>query len=146
MRGLNATRVTASHDTILVLWKKEGDRKTCKFRPENVRKRLPPACFTGLSRASESLTQGGTQARSSFKRFERDFKRGQPAENLKPLALMCHLVACYSDAGDTVGDTCGMFTGVSGQACMRMGRRFLGVEIDKKLFRAACARIEGERE
>ena len=35
-RGLNATRVTASHDTILVLWKKDKDRKNCKFRPEQV--------------------------------------------------------------------------------------------------------------
>ena len=90
--------------------------------------------------------QGGPQAKSSFKRFERDFKRGQPAENLKPLALMCHLVACYSDPGDTVADTCGMFTGVSGQVTVRMGRRYIGVEIDKKLFGQARTRIEGARE
>jgi DNA modification methylase len=39
-----------------------------------------------------------------------------------------------------------MFTGVSGQAAMRMGRRYIGVEIDKKLFGQARTRIAGARE
>ena len=40
---------------------------------------------------------------------------------------MCHLIACYSKPGDVVGDMT-MFTGISGEAALRMGRRFVGVE------------------
>lgn len=59
----------------------------------------------------------------------------------KPLLLMEHLVRDYSRRGDLVCDT-HMGAGTTGMACVRHGRRFIGIEINKGRFDNACARIE----
>ena len=37
-----------------------------------------------------------------------------------------------------------MGSGTTGVACARLGRRFIGVEIEEKYFDIACRRIEAE--
>lgn len=59
----------------------------------------------------------------------------------KPTALMELLVQDYSRAGNTVLDT-HMGAGTTGVACIRNGREFIGIEIDKSAFDIACKRIE----
>ena len=59
----------------------------------------------------------------------------------KPTALMESLVQDYSRRGDTVLDT-HMGSGTTGVACIRNGRKFIGIEIDKAAFEIACKRIE----
>jgi site-specific DNA-methyltransferase (adenine-specific) len=57
----------------------------------------------------------------------------------KPLALM---EACISYAGGgTVLDPF-MGSGTTGVACVKLGRPFIGIEIDKTYFDIACRRIE----
>jgi len=58
----------------------------------------------------------------------------------KPTALMELLVQDYSRAGDTVLDT-HMGAGTTGIACIRNGRKFIGIEIDPLAFDIACKRI-----
>ena len=62
----------------------------------------------------------------------------------KPLRLMMALVKQFTDPGDLVLDPfCG--SGTTGVACMRLGRRFIGYELDpdraevaRERLRAAC--------
>lgn len=59
----------------------------------------------------------------------------------KPTALMEALVSDYSRAGQTVLDS-HMGAGTTGVACMRTGRKFIGIEVDAEAFELSCRRIE----
>lgn len=61
----------------------------------------------------------------------------------KPVGLMQR---CIDMAGD-VDIVCDPYMGggSTGVAAMRMGKRFLGVEIDRKHFETACERIKREQ-
>ncbi len=59
----------------------------------------------------------------------------------KPLPLMGKYVRILSDFGDTVLDPF-MGSGSTGVACLKNGRNFIGVELERKYFDIACRRIE----
>lgn len=59
----------------------------------------------------------------------------------KPLALMEWFVRAYSNRGDLVFDPF-MGSGTTGVAALKMGRRFIGFELKRKYFDAACRRLE----
>ena len=58
----------------------------------------------------------------------------------KPLALMEYLVKTYTNEGDTVLDFT-MGSGTVGVACRKLGRNFIGIELDEKYFKIAEERI-----
>jgi hypothetical protein len=64
-----------------------------------------------------------------------------PHPTQKPVRLLCDWVKLFSDAGETVLDPY-MGAGTTGVACVRMGRRFIGVEVRRDYFDLACERIE----
>ncbi|MEO1223337.1 MAG: site-specific DNA-methyltransferase [Pseudomonadota bacterium] len=69
---------------------------------------------------------------------------GHPTE--KPLPLMSELLSDFTQPGQTILDPF-MGSGTTGVACARMGRRFIGIEIDENYFDIACQRIaEAERQ
>lgn len=75
---------------------------------------------------------------SSVQKFNRE--RGlHPTQ--KPVALMEYLIRTYSNDGETVLDNC-MGSGTTGIACLRSGRKFIGIEMDQKHFDVARNRIE----
>ncbi len=61
----------------------------------------------------------------------------------KPEALMIEWVCDFTDAGDTIIDPF-MGSGTTGVACIRTGRRFIGIEKEPKYFDIAVKRIEAE--
>lgn len=63
----------------------------------------------------------------------------------KPLALMEALIRDFTDPGELVIDPFAG-SGTTGVACRRLGRRFLGWEINAKYHDIACKRIERARE
>ena len=63
----------------------------------------------------------------------------------KPLEAMLAIVADYSRTEDLVCDPC-LGSGTTGVACIRTGRRFVGIEIDEGYFQIAVKRIERELE
>lgn len=63
---------------------------------------------------------------------------GRVHPNEKPVSLMHHLV---SKAPGTILDPF-MGSGTTGVACARLGRRFIGIEIEQRYFDIACRRIE----
>lgn len=64
--------------------------------------------------------------------------------NEKPLDLLVRLVESYAAPGDTVLDPF-MGSGTTGVACVRTGRRFIGVEISPEYYRIAERRIAAEQ-
>lgn len=71
---------------------------------------------------------------------------GHPTE--KPLTLMAELIADFTQPGDLILDPF-MGSGTTGVACLKDGRRFIGIEQKPEYFAIACrrmreARINGE--
>lgn len=58
----------------------------------------------------------------------------------KPVPILANLIANSSLMGDTVLD-CFMGSGSTGEASVRLGRNFLGIEIDENYFNTARERI-----
>ena len=61
----------------------------------------------------------------------------------KPLQLMERCVTLWTNEGDTVLDFT-MGSGTTGVACLNLGRKFIGIELDEKYFEIAQKRILGE--
>ena len=59
----------------------------------------------------------------------------------KPLGLFSDFVGDFTDKGESVLDPF-MGSGTTGVACMNLGRKFIGIEIEPKYFDIACERIE----
>lgn len=72
------------------------------------------------------------------KQTERGVQRDHPMQ--KPVDLMLWCMKFYPTA-QTILDSF-MGSGTTGVACMNLGRRFIGIEIEEKYFDIACERIE----
>ena len=59
----------------------------------------------------------------------------------KPISLMSELLGDFTRPGDLVLDPF-MGSGTTGVACVKLGRRFIGIEIEEHYFDIACTRIE----
>ena len=59
----------------------------------------------------------------------------------KPVALMEYLIKTYTNGGETVLDFT-MGSGTTGVACKRLGRKFVGIELDVDYFALAEKRIQ----
>lgn len=66
-----------------------------------------------------------------------------PHPTTKPLPLMLELVELFTDADDVVLDPFAG-SGTTGVACLRLGRRFIGIEKDAKYAAVARERLEAE--
>ncbi len=62
----------------------------------------------------------------------------------KPLLLVKAWVKDFTDEGETILDPF-MGSGTTGVACVTMGRRFIGIERERKYFEIACKRISEAR-
>ena len=59
----------------------------------------------------------------------------------KPIKLIQELIEKYTNEGDTIFDPF-MGSGTTGVACMQLGRKFIGCEINEQYFAIARKRIE----
>lgn len=80
--------------------------------------------------------------REASRVFDYSPSRMEPKQHQtqKPLALMEWCLGFISDA-ETILDPF-MGSGTTGVACVKLGRKFIGIEIDKGYFDIACQRIE----
>lgn len=58
----------------------------------------------------------------------------------KPINLMSDLVRDFTNQGQTILDPF-MGSGTTGVACIKLGRKFIGIELDPDYFDIACQRI-----
>jgi len=68
-------------------------------------------------------------------------ERGTVHPTQKPVALMEYFIRTYTNEGDVVLDNC-MGSGTTGVACANSGRRFIGIERERKYVDIARERIE----
>jgi len=80
-----------------------------------------------------------TSASSVTGLFDRREAEAHPC--IKPLPFMRWLVNKSSLESETILDPF-MGSGTTGVACMNLGRKFIGIEIERKYFDIACERIE----
>lgn len=92
-------------------------------------------CGKGFSRWN------GGGRRNMFRHLTNQPDRHGEHPTEKPVPLMAEIVELFTDADDSVLDPF-MGSGTTGVACVKLGRRFIGVEQDPKFFRIACERIE----
>lgn len=59
----------------------------------------------------------------------------------KPLPLLAHMLNASTKPDALVLDAF-MGSGATGDACVQMGRRFIGIERDPEHFASACRRLE----
>lgn len=59
----------------------------------------------------------------------------------KPTSLMVELLSDFTNHGQTIFDPF-MGSGTTGVACAKLGRKFIGIELEPKYFDIACKRIE----
>ena len=88
----------------------------------------------------KAIDNKGTRYPSSVQMFSNG-NNGNVHPTQKPVALMEYLICTYTNEGDTVLDNC-MGSGTTGVACANSGRRFIGIERERKYFDIACERIE----
>ena len=80
--------------------------------------------------------------RSVTNLFEYPSVQGGIHPTQKPVELMAALVSLFSRAGDTVLDPFAG-SGSTGEACVSLGRRFIGIERDGKYFHGMRRRLAG---
>jgi DNA modification methylase len=97
----------------------------------------------GFSHWSPVLLYGDVKMKVDFRSwhaianaYEQDFGHPSP----KPVRLMIWLVEELSEEDESILDPF-MGSGTTGVACMNLGRKFIGIEIEPKYFDIACERI-----
>jgi len=133
-----------SHESILVFIR-PGFFKAATYNPQKTPGGRKPGVKTINHRSNVYRDQGeythvsdGTVHPCSVLTFNSEFGQ-HPTQ--KPLALMDFLVKSYTNEKDIVIDPF-MGSGTTGVACVKAGRKFIGIERKKEYFDFACERIE----
>ena len=93
-------------------------------------------CWSGKS--YRKWNAGGKRGVYTHLTNQRDRDGRHPTE--KPIPLMCEILQDFTNPGQTILDPF-MGSGTTGAACAKMGRKFIGIELDEKYFDIACERI-----
>lgn len=91
-------------------------------------------CGTGHARWN------GGGRRGMFTHYTNNPERDGRHTTEKPISLMLELVTLFSDPGQIILDPF-MGSGTTGVACVKSGRKFIGIEKDPKHFEVAAERI-----
>jgi DNA modification methylase len=84
---------------------------------------------------------GQSKIADSVIRVYREMHRDVDHPAIFPVNLPIHLLKSFSLTHETVCDFF-MGSGTTGVACAKLGRKFIGIEIEPKYFDIACRRIE----
>jgi len=90
-------------------------------------------------RKGGKLAWHSDSAISNIQKIQPPIKRQHPNE--KPVSLVERFVKNCTNKDGTILDPF-MGSGTTGVACMNLGRKFIGIEIEKKYFDIACERID----
>lgn len=145
---LNAKRQPLrAHEQILIFSRKApryNPQKTIGHKPGNAATRTKQSDNYGTANAS---SYGGSTERYPLSVLDFAVLNNDSPERVhstqKPVDLMAYLIRTYSNLGDLVLDNT-MGSGTTGVACVREGRRFRGIEKERKYFDFAHERIAAE--
>ena len=80
----------------------------------------------------------GTAARNIYSEMP---PRNRQHPNEKPVSMVEHFLRLHSVSHNTILDPF-MGSGTTGVACVKLGRKFIGIELEPKYFDIACQRID----
>lgn len=147
---LNAKRMPMkAHENILVFYKKlplYNPQKTYGHKPINsYTKYIKTQNNTEIyGKMNREISGGGETDRypRSIITFKSDKQTSKLHSTQKPLALMEYLIKTYTNKGDLVLDfAAGSFT--TAVACKKLGRKFIGIELETKYCEIGKNRIKG---
>jgi site-specific DNA-methyltransferase (adenine-specific) len=138
-----------SHENIIVFYKRSGVYNPQyeygkPYTKNNGDKVTAGETHSWVPRPKNKINDGRRYPKSVLK-FSRDMNRCKSKNHptQKPLALMKWLVCTYSTDGDCILDIC-CGSGTTGVAALKLGRNFIGIEIDPKYCTMAEKRIRSE--
>ena len=118
----------------LLIWIKHGRPTQCRYGYGNefviFSGKIKTACITNVISGVNSFNHGASKTNG---------EKSHPTQ--KPIALIEKFITDSTEVGDIILDT---FTGsgTTGVACIRTGRKFIGMEIDGRYFEIAGKRIK----
>lgn len=140
------------HEDILVFYRKQvtyNPQKSIGHKPVNSYTKHTSDGST-VGKTKTGISGGGSTERypTSVLEFSVVNQDGTNEDRLhptqKPVALMEYLISTYTNEGETVLDFT-MGSGTTGVACAKIGRKFIGIELDKDYFEIAKRRINEAR-
>lgn len=138
---LNAKKAPMKdHENILVFYPQQttyNPQMRTGFQAYTQIRKPPKSDNYGDQTACNTLNDG-TRYPLTVIDFPRDKSRFHPTQ--KPVALMDYLIRTYTNEGDTVLDNC-MGSGTTGEAAVRAGRNFIGMEMNAEYFTYAQMRV-----
>lgn len=130
-----------NHESILVFYKEQptyNEQKTIGIPYKINRKIKFKAQGYGVQKDSSKINDGFRHAKSVIKVSNPRIKGGHPTQ--KPIELMAYLIKTFTNENEVVLDCC-MGFGTTGEACLILNRRFIGIELDEKYFNVAKNRL-----
>ncbi len=98
-------------------------------------------CFTTTWCGAGHARWNGGGRRGVFTHPTNNAERQGEHPTEKPVSLMGELVGLFSNHGQTVLDPF-MGSGTTGVASLKLGRKFIGIELNPAYFQIACRRLE----
>lgn len=146
---LNAHKMPMkAHEQILIFYK-----KLPTYNPQMSHGHVRKVSTAEHKRNSKVTTNYGKHGLTSYDstdryprdvlRFKWDKQKSSLSPTQKPVAACEYMIRTYTNAGDTILDSC-MGSGTTGVAAMNLGRKFIGIEIDPDMYEIASARIGGQ--
>ena len=138
---LNAKRQPMrKHENISVFYKKQPtyNPQMESGKPYSISRNTSSELYN--KQKASSCVNTGIRYPTTILKFNRELKP-RYHDTQKPVKLLEWLIRTYTNENETVLDNC-MGSGSTGVACVNMGRRFIGIEKDKKYFNIAKERIE----
>lgn len=135
-----------AHESILVFYKKLptfNPQKTTGHPLKTAKKKIVKSDCYGKDISLPSYASTERYPRS-VQFFSSDKQRGNFHPTQKPEKLMEWLIKSYTNETETVLDSC-MGSGTTGVACVNLGRKFIGIELDEGYFEIAKNRIESAK-
>ena len=142
---LNANKMPMrSHENILIFYKKLPVYNPQKTKGTPYNKGIRKAnCTTNYGDFGETnaINETGERFPVDVIEFSNANHKDQKHPTQKPVNLLEYLIKTYTNPGEVVLDNC-MGSGSTGVACVKTGRRFIGIELDEGYFNIAKKRIE----
>lgn len=144
---LNAKKMPLrNHEDICIFYKKPSTynpQKTTGHTRKVSKAEHKVGCKDTSDYGEHGLTTYDSTERypKSVWKFAKDTQKSALHPTQKPLALIEELVKTYTDEGDLIVDSC-MGSGTCGVAAKKLGRRFIGIELEPQYYEIAKGRIE----